>query len=379
MSVEIRQHTVGKDVDDFIRAGHVVFAGDPKWVAPLGFMIREQLNPKKNPLFEHAEAALFTAWKDGKLVGRTSASIDKEHLKRYNDATGFFGFFDTIDDQEVARALVDAAANWLKEHGMRRMRGPLSMSINEELGLLVEGFDYPPMVMMSHARPYQGALAEACGLEKAKDLLAWRYEVGDLPPRVQKAREQIAELPEVRLRTADLKNLDAEIKAVLEIQDDAWRDNWGHVSATPAEGRATAEALKLVLHKDLAIIAEIDGEPAGMCWAVPNFNEAIADLHGNLMPFGWAKVLWRMKVSHPKTARLIMLGIKKQHRNVKRYGGLALAMIAQMALNGRKIGIEWGELSWTLEDNAPVNVMIKTMRGEIYKRYRIYEKALPAS
>ena len=378
MAIEIRTHTPGRDIEDFIRAAHVVFADDPQWVAPLHMMISEQLTPKKNPLFEHAEAALFTAWKDGQLAGRVSASIDQEHLKRYDDATGFFGFFDTTDDPEVARKLIDAAEAWLKTRGMRRMRGPLSMSINEEVGLLVQGFDYPPMLMMAHSRAYQGALAEACGLQKAKDLLAWRYVVGDLPPRVQRALDQAKELPEVRLRTADMKNLDAEIKAVLEIQDDAWRDNWGHVSATPNEGRAVAEALKLVLKEELAIIAEIDGEAAGMCWAVPNLNEAIRDLDGKLFPVGWAKLLWRMKARTPKTARLIMLGLKKQHRHVKRYGSLALAMVAQMALNGREIGIEWGELSWTLEDNAPVNVMIKTMHGEVYKRYRIYEKSLEA-
>ena len=378
MSVEIRQHTPGRDLDDFIRAAHIVFAGDPNWVPPLELMIREQLDPKKNPFFEHGEGALFTAWKDGKLAGRISAQLDQEHLKRYGDATGFFGFFDTIDDAEVARALLDAAARWLREQGLRRMRGPLSLSINEEVGLLVEGFDTPPMVMMSHSRPYQGALAEAYGLEKAKDLLAWRYVVADLPPRAAKAREEIAQLPEVRLRKANRKNLDAELRMVLEIQDDAWRENWGHVSLTPREIKAATDMLKLVINEDLAIMAEIDGQPAGMCIALPNLNEAIADLGGKIFPLGWAKLLWRVKVGHPKTARLCLLGIKKQFRSIKRYGGLSLAMIAEISTRGRAIGIEWGELSWTLEDNYPVNLAIKVMRGELYKRYRLYEKALEA-
>jgi hypothetical protein len=376
MTIEIRTHTPGKDVDDFIRAAHVVFEGDPNWVAPLNLMIKEQLSPKKNPLFEHAESALFTAWKDGKLVGRVSATIDQEHLKRYNDALGFFGFFDTIDDAEVARALIDAAAAWLKARGMHRMRGPLSMSINEEVGLLVEGFDTPPMLLMSHSRAYQGALAEATGLAKVKDLLAWRYVVGELPPRAAKAREQIAELKEVKLRTADLKNLDSELKIILAIQDDAWRDNWGHVSLTENEVKAAAAALKLVIDGRLAIVAEINGEPVGMCVSLPNLNEAIRDLDGSLVPFGWAKMLWRLKVQRTKTARLCLLGIKKEYRFVKRYGALSLAMIAEIADQGRKIGIEWGELSWTLEDNAPVNLAIKVMKGELYKRYRVYEKAL---
>jgi hypothetical protein len=378
MTVEIRKHTPGRDLDDFIRAAHVVFEGDPNWVPPLELMIREQLDPKKNPFFEHGEGALFTAWKDGKLAGRISAQLDQEHLKRYSDATGFFGFFDTLDDPEVARALLDAAAAWLREHGLRRMRGPLSLSINEEVGLLVEGFDTPPMVLMSHSRPYQGALAEACGLEKAKDVLAWRYVVTDLPPRAAKAREDIGQLKEVRLRTANRKNLDAELRMVLEIQDDAWRENWGHVSLTPGEIKAATDMLKLVINEKLAIMAEIDGKPAGMCIALPNLNEAIADLGGKIFPLGWAKLLWRVKVGHPKTARLCLLGIKKEYRSVKRYGGLALAMIAEIAVRGREIGIEWGELSWTLEDNYPVNLAIKVMKGELYKRYRLYEKALEA-
>jgi hypothetical protein len=376
MTIEIRTHTPGKDVDDFIRAAHVVFADDPNWVAPLNMMIKEQLSPKKNPLFEHAESALFTAWKDGKLAGRVSATIDQGHLKRYNDATGFFGFFDTVDDPEVARALISAAEAWLKARGMQRMRGPLSMSINEEVGLLVEGFDTPPMLLMSHSRAYQGALAEATGLTKVKDLLAWRYVVGELPPRAIKAREQIAELPEVKLRTADLKNLAAELKIILEIQDDAWRDNWGHVSLTPRELDAAAAALKMLIDDRLAIVAEINGEPVGMCVSLPNLNEAIRDLNGSLVPFGWAKMLWRLRVQHTRTARLCLLGIKKEYRHVKRYGALSLAMIAEIADQGRKAGIEWGELSWTLEDNHPVNLAIKVMKGELYKRYRVYEKSL---
>ena len=378
MSVEIRKHTPGRDLSDFIRAAHIVYAGDPHWVAPLELMIREQLDPKKNPFFEHGEGTLFTAWKDGELAGRISAQLDQEHLKRYGDATGFFGFFDTVDDPEVARSLLDAAGAWLREHGLRRMRGPLSLSINEEVGLLVEGFDTPPMIMMSHARPYQGALAEACGLEKAKDLLAWRYVVSELPKRAVKAREEIAALPEVRLRTANMKNLDAELPLLLAIQDDAWRENWGHVSLTPSEIRAAKDMLKLILDGNLAIIAEIDGEAAGMCIALPNLNEAIADLGGKLFPLGWAKLLWRVKVARTKTARLCLLGIKKQYRSVKRYGALSLAMIAEVATRGKERGIEWGELSWTLEDNHPVNLAIKVMRGELYKRYRIYEKAIEA-
>jgi hypothetical protein len=376
MSVEIKQHAFGSDPSDFIRAAHVVFEGDPAWVPHLDFMPKEQLSPKKNPFFEHAEGMMFTARKDGRVVGRVTAQIDREHLRRYDDATGFFGFFDTIDDPEVAHALLRAAEGWLREQGMRRMRGPLSLSINEEVGMLVDGFDTPPMLMMAHSRPYQGALAEGYGLSKAMDLFAWRYLVNDPPPRAVAAHKQILELPEVTIRLIDKSKINEELEAVLAIQDDAWSENWGHVSLTPAEAKAAVDTLKLVIDYRLGIIAEIDGKPAAMCIALPNLNEAIADLNGKLLPFGWAKVLYRLKVSGTKTARLMLLGIKKEYRGVKRYGALALCLIAEMAMRGKVAGYQWGELGWTLETNAPVHLQIKIFRGEQYKRYRVYEKAI---
>ncbi|HEX2677182.1 MAG TPA: hypothetical protein VHM19_11095, partial [Polyangiales bacterium] len=305
-----------------------------------------------------------------------SAQVDREHQKRWNDGVGFFGFFDTIDDPEVGKALLAAAEKWVRERGMTKLRGPMSLSINEEVGVLVEGFDTPPMVMMSHHKPHQGGIAEACGLEKVKDLYCWRYDVEELPPRALKAHQEILALPEVKLRTIDTKNLEPELQLVLDIQDDAWRENWGHVSLTPTEAKKAVEALKLVIQPELGILAEIDGKPAAMCIALPNLNEAARDLGGKLFPLGWAKLLYRLKVQTPKTARLCLLGIKKEYRNVRRYGALSLAMVAEIQTRGRKLGVEWGELSWTLEDNAPVNLLIRSMRGKLYKKYRVYEKAI---
>jgi hypothetical protein len=376
MAIEIRQHVPGRDLADFIRVPHVVFGDDPIWVPTLDLMVKEQLSPSKNAFFEHAKAALFTAWKDGKLAGRISAQVDQEHLKRWHDDVGFFGFFDTIDDAEVAKALVSAAEHWLRAQGMKHVRGPLSLSINEEVGTLVDGFDTPPMIMMSHHMPHQGRLAEQAGLAKVKDLFCWRYQVEDLPPRALKAYQEIKSLPEVRLRTLSMKNLDAELGLVLAIQDDAWRDNWGHVSLTPTEAKKAVEAIKLVVDQEMAILAEIDGVPEGMCIALPNINEAARDLHGKLLPLGWAKLVYRLKVQKLTTARLCLLGIKKEFRSVKRYGALALAMVAEIQQRGRKIGVKSGELSWTLEDNTPVNLLIRSMRGQHYKTYRVYQKPL---
>lgn len=378
MPVIVREHQVGGNIAPFLEAGFKVFEGDPNWVPPLSFEIGERLSPKKNPFFKRGEATLFTAWKDGKLVGRISAQIDREHLAVWKDDTGFFGFFDTIDDQEVADTLVDAAARWLERRGMKRMLGPFSLYANEEVGLLVEGFDLPPMLMMPHSRDYQGKLAEGAGLSKEKDLLAYRFERGlPLSERVKKAHADVAKLPEVRLRSIDMKNFAADMTAIIEMYNDTWAGKWGFVPAREDEAAKMVQDLKLVVDPDLAFLAEVNGKPMGMCIALPNLNEAIHDLGGKLFPFGFAKLLWRVKVKHPKTARLMMLGIHKDVRsNVKRYGGLSSAMYVELRNRAYAKGYEWAELSWTREDDAPVNLGIRAMGGKIYKRYRVYEKAL---
>ncbi len=378
MTVTIHEHTPGKDVEPFVRAGHEVFRGDPMWVPPLDFEFKERLHPKKNPFFSRAEVALFTAERDGKVVGRCSAQIDREHLRVWNDDTGFFGFFDTIDDEEVARALIAAAEGWLRRRGIKRMLGPMSLYVNEEVGVLIEGFDTPPMIMMGHSRPYQGKLAEACGLSKEKDLLAWRYsrDTG-FTDRVIKAWEQIKSLPEVRLRSVDTKNIEREIRAVMDIYNDAWEGKWCMVPALPDEVEKVVKDLKLILDPDIAFMADINGKPAGMCIMIPNLNEAIADLGGKLFPLGFAKLLYRVKVKHPRTTRLMMLGIRKEYtKNVKRYGGLSAAMYVEVAKRGIAKGYEWGELSWTREDDTPINLGIRSMGAKLYKKYRVYSKKL---
>ena len=376
MKITIREHKPGGNIRPFIRAGHEVFRDDPHWVAPLHFELRERLHPKKNPFFARAEVTLFTAWRGSQLVGRCSAQIDREHLRVWNDDTGFFGFFDTVDDEEVARALIDAAANWLRQRGMKRMRGPLSLYINEEVGILIEGFDSPPVLMMSHSRRWQARLAEAAGLAKEKDLIAWKYTAGEFPPRALKAWEQVKAMPEVRLRSIDISRIDEELKSVQEIYNDAWQGKWAVVPALPDEVDKVAKDLKLIIDEDLAFLAEIDGRVIGMCIMLPNLNEAIADLNGKLLPLGFAKLLWRIKVKHPRSTRLMMLGIRSEFRHVRKYGGLSAAMYVEVAKRGIAKGYKWGELSWTREDDGPINVGIKAMGATPYKKYRVYEKAI---
>jgi hypothetical protein len=378
MAIEVREHTPGKDIGDFIRAGFVVFKGDPAWVPPLDMIFREKLTPKKDPFYEHAEVALFTAWKDGELVGRMSASIDRAWLAEHHDDTGHFGYFDTIDDEEVARALFERAEAWLKERGMKRVNGPMSFSATQEIGVLVEGFEYPPSVEMGHSRSYQGALAEKCGYVKEKDLWSWRYDDGvNFNARTLRAWESIRALPEVKLRSVDIGRLREELGVIMEIYNETWAGKWGFVPTSEKELDKVAKDMSLVLDPAIAFIAEVDGKPAGMCIMVPNLNEVIADLGGSLFPFGWIKLLWRAKVKRPKSTRLILLGVRQEVRkNIKRYGALSAAMMVEVAKRGTERGYTSSELSWTREDDAPINLGIRSMGAKVYKKYRVYEKPL---
>ena len=359
-------------VAEFLEMGKSLFAKDPNWVPPLSIMLKDQFSPK-SPFFQHAEVVLFVARKNGELVGRCSAQIDRQHLARYNDDTGFFGFLDTVDDQEVVEALLSRARAWLKEKGMKRLIGPMNLSINQEIGTLIEGFDTPPMVMMPHSLPYQDRINLAAGLSKCKDMYAWRWQAQ--PAMKKRSLRALSSMKDmgVVFRSANLKT---EIEELLEIQEDAWRHNWNHVSMTAAEAKQLKKEFQLILDPSIVIVIEIDKKLAGMAIAVPNLNEAIRDFEGKLTPVTLMKLLWRLKVSRPKSARVAMLGIREAYRKQKKYMPLALALIAELNRRGYQRGYEWGELSWTLEDNAPVNAMIKAAGGEIYKKYRVYEQPI---
>ncbi len=379
MSVEIREHAPGSDNKEFVNFHHDLFRDDSAWVAPLNMEVRERLTPGQNPFFEHAEAALFTAHRDGVMVGRISAQVDHAHLEIHGDDAGFFGFFETVDDQSVADALLGAAEAWLVERGMKVMRGPYSLSINEEVGTLVEGFEHPPVMMMPHARAYQGALAEGYGLEKAKDVLAWSYDVTqEMPPRAKRAWQAMNDLPEFSFRSVDPSRMRDELDIILDIFNDAWRENYGFVPATEAEVRKMAQDMRLIIDSNFAFFAMVEGREVGMCVALPNMNEAARDLEGRLFPFGFLKLLWRLKVKRPRTARLMLLGIRSELRGQRRYMPMAMAIIAEVARRGQAHGMDWAELGWTLEDNRRINAAIRSVNGKVYKRYRIYEKAIGA-
>lgn len=377
MSIEIRPIDGDKKVKrDFLDVVDTVFEGDPQYVRPLDMDVGDRIDPAKNPFFEHGDAAGWVAYRGRDPVGRITASTDRLHLERYQDGVGFFGFFDTIDDQEVADALIAQAASWLRERGHERIRGPFSLNINEESGCLVDGFDTPPMIMMGHHRAHQGDLIERAGLSKAKDFYAWEYDIGRVPKRAQKAHDEILAMPEVTVREMGLDRLEEDIRLMLEVYNDAWSDNWGFVPATEREMKKAAEDMKLIVMPEITRLVFIDGEVAAVALALPNINELISDAGGKLLPFGAAKLMWRLRVRGPKSGRLVLLGIRKKWRNVRRYAGLSAYLYVSMNQAGHYLGIRRAELGWTVEDNAPINVGIKLMGGRVYKVYRLYERPL---
>jgi hypothetical protein len=374
--IEIRQVPLGGNIRDFLDVVDVIYRGDPRYIRPLDMDLKDRLSPKKNPFFEHADGVIFTAHRDGRCVGRATAQIDREHLARYKDDVGFFGFLDTVDDAEVARKLLERCEAWLKQRGMKTIRGPFSLSINEEIGCLVEGFDAPPVLMNPHHRAYQGGLIEQAGYTKAKDVFGWRYEVGEPNARVKKAHDDIRAMPEVTIRRLSTKTIERDIEQTLEIFNDAWCENWSYVPATKREAAKMAADMKLFLIPELTVLVLVDGEPAAVAIALPNVNELITDLHGKLFPLGLPKLLYRLKVEGARSGRLLILGIKKKFRLQRKYAGLSLFLYAEMNDGGKRAGMSWGELGWTLEDNAAVNAGIRMMGAKKYKVYRVYEKSL---
>jgi len=366
-----------RDMREFIRMPHAVYADDPHWVPPLDLERKEHLS-RKNPFFGHGEAQLFLARRNGRAVGRISAQINRLHLERYGDATGFFGFLEAEEDEAVFRALFDAAENWLRERGMERVRGPFSYSINEESGLLVEGFDHPPVIMMGHARPWYGPMVEACGYGKAMDLIA--YILRGLKPMPEAAMKLLGRLKEkgrLSVRPLNRKRLREELDLIMDIFNDAWANNWGYVPFTEAEIRKLGDDLNMIVEERDVWIASLDGEPSAMVVTLPDINEWIRDFGGRLLPFNWAKLIWRMKFGGPpRTVRMPLMGVRRKFHGKAVGSALALAVIDAARDHHAGRGVRQGELSWILETNSPTRKLIETLGGEPYKTYRVYEKVL---
>jgi hypothetical protein len=362
------------DVRRFIRVPWSIYANDPLWVPPLVLERQQHLSPR-NPYFQHARLKAWVAVRNGEAVGRISTQIDALHQARYGDTTGFFGLLEAIDDEAVFAALVDTAANWLHEQGMTRIRGPFSLSINDESGLLVEGFETPPYIMMSHAPPYYAPRLEQLGFEKAKDLLAYVIHPTYETPKVVKNLMSRAN-KRIRVRPLERSRFQEELRTLQNIFEDAWSENWGFIPFTAEEFAEVGKNLKLLVHEELVQIAEVDGVPAAMMVTFPNVNEAIQDLDGSLFPLGWLKLLWRLKVTGVKTGRIALMGVRKQYQNSLLGSALAFSVIEATRPPVIRRGIREVEMSWILEDNNGMRRILETIGARVSKRYRIYEKSL---
>lgn len=362
-------------LDRFLAVPDPIYRDDPNWVKPLDFERREHLDPAKNPFLRRIEMAFFVARRGGRDVGRISAQINRAHLERYADATGHFGFLEGEDDPELFAALLEAAEGWLRALGMRRITGPFDPSINDSCGLLVQGFDKPPSMMMAHHRPWYGPRLEALGLRKAKDLFCYWIDLREpLPRAAEAALARGSRSARIRTRPLDMRRYEDEIRTICTIFNDAWSDNWGFLPFDEAEAQHLARSIRPLVRAEDFVVAEFEGEPAAMLVVLPNLNLAIRDLGGRLLPFGWAKLFWRLKVRGIDEWRMPLMGVRKAFQNSPVGAALALAAMAEIRRVHTARGTRGAELSWILEDNRRIQSIIELCGGRHYKTYRIYEK-----
>ncbi|WP_247887326.1 dATP pyrophosphohydrolase [Azospirillum sp. SYSU D00513] len=376
--LEIRPVETRAGLDRFIRLPFALHRGDPHWVPPLMMERRGALSPDKNPFFRHAETRFWIASRAGRDVGRISAQVDRLALAPPGLETGgpigHFGLLAAVDDPAVVAALTATAEDWLRGRGMARVLGPFNLSINEETGLLVDGFDTPPMLMMGHDRPWLGPHLEAAGYANAKDVLAYISE-GDLPQALRKRLDRPLP-PDVTVRPLRMAEYRREIDRLVAIFNDAWSGNWGFVPMTEAEVDHMATQMKPLIHERLVWFAEVKGEPAAFIVCLPNLNEAIRDLNGSLFPLGWAKLLWRLKVKRLETGRVPLMGVRRQHASSFLGSTLTFVLMHRLRQEAVRLGMKRMEMSWVLEDNKPMRHIAEVLGGRVYKTYRIYGKSL---
>lgn len=378
--VAVRAVQSPKDYERFFDVAHRLQGHDPYWIAPLRLLERHRLDPKKNPWFRHGQAAFWLAEKNGVLVGRISAQVDRSHLEQRHDSTGFFGFFECEDSQESADALFAAATNWLREKGMRRCRGPFSLNINEESGLLVDGFRAPPRMLMGHAQPYYRTLVESAGFSKCIDMHAFvtPMDLG-LPLKQLKWLERaLARDRRLAVRPLDPRRLEEELRIVVRIFNAAWVENWGFIPLTEADLAHMVSELKPLLVPELVSFATVDGEPKAMCVALPDFNDIIRDLDGRLWPTGWAKLAWRIltRRSYVSGTRVPFMGVAPEYKNTAMGSVLALLTVGAVREASLRLRMPVCEMSWVLDNNTPTRHSIEDIGGRLYKTYRMYEKPI---
>jgi len=361
----------------FVDLAFALNKGDPNWVPPLKTEVHGLLDPRTNPWFGHAEARLFLAERDGRLVGRISAQVDQLVLEHMGAGTGQWGMFEAAD-AEAAAALIHRAEAWLRGRDMTRSLGPFSLSIWDEPGLLVKGFDHPPTVMMGHNKAAYEAWVEAAGYEGVKDLFTYDLLVADgFPPIVNRIVANGEKNPRIRIRKVDKSRFDEEAAIILDILNDAWADNWGFIPLTDAEKAYGGKKLKPIVFDDLIRVAEVDGAPVAFMMTLPDLNEYIRDFGGRLFPFNWAKLLWRLKRARFDTMRVPLMGVVKRLQSSRLASQLAFMMIEYIRRDGvARYGARRAEIGWILDDNEGMKAIADAIESKVNRIYRIYEKPL---
>ena len=374
--ISVRPAIARRELRDFIDFPYRLHARDPLWVPPLRRDVALLLSRTKNPFFEHAEAEYFLAEQDGKVVGRIAAIANRLHNEFHQDKVGFFGFFECVNDQAVANTLLDAAAAWLRPRGFATMRGPASFSTNDESGVLIDGFDTPPTLMMPHNPPYYLALLERAGFSKAKDLLVYQGGSMDaavpVPERLARATELIRKRAGLTLRALRVKDFAAEVERIKELYNLCWERNWGFIPMTDHEIDHLATQFKPVVVPELAPFLEKDGKPVGFALALPDLNVVFQkNRSGGMFPMV-LKLLWALKTRKIRRCRILLLGIIPEYRNK----GFDAILYHWIWTTGAKFKIYWGEAGWILEDNAAMNAGLLKMGFTVYKTYRMLDRPL---
>ena len=373
----IRPVDTKADRKAFVNLAWEVYRDDPAWVPPLKDEVHGLITPGKNPWFEHAKAKRWLAERGGKPVGRISAQVDELVQEHMGQGTGQWGMFEALDG-EAAAALIATAEDWLRGQGMTRALGPISLSIWDEPGLEIEGFDEPPTAMMGHHRPEYRQWIEDAGYEKAKDLLTYEVDIASWSdPKIDRLIAAGERNPRIAIRTVDKSKFDEEAAIILNLLNEAWSDNWGYVPLTESEIAYAGKKLKPIIFDELVRIAELDGEPVAFMLTIPDINELTRDLNGELFPFNFIKLLWRLRKPRVKRARVPLMGVAR-----KLHGSRLATMLAFMLIEFTrrdcvgKFGMNVGEFGWILEDNKGMLSIAELPGAFVNHRYRIYEKRL---
>jgi len=374
MSLEIKKVTTKKAREKFIKLPWKIYENDENWVPPLLIDEKEKFNKDKYPFFEHSEADFFIAQKNGQVLGRIAAIKNNNHLETYDDNLGFFGFFECINDHNVAAALFSQAEDWLKKRGLKAIRGPENYTQNDEIGMLIDSFDSPPTIMMTYNPEYYLDLITEYGFSKEKDVLAYAiYNAENIPERLARNIRIVEKRYDFTIRQFDKNNFERDASKIVSVYNKAWSKNWGAVKLTDSELEHLKEQLKPILVPEMVFIAESDNKTVGVSLTIPDVNRVLKDLNGRLLPTGILKLLWQKFTNWKDVnfARVLILGVLEEYRHM----GIDLAFYYYTFKNGIELGFNSGEMSWILEDNYPMrNALERLPNCHPYKTYRLYQK-----